>query len=397
MFGLIPFVVKNIKRRKLRSWLTIIGIVVGVLAIVSLMSLSQGLQDNITQEFDKLGARKITINSKFLAWGGASESGFTNKDVQEIEKIFDVEFAMPSIESFARFNYNNEIVNVTLTGHDISNLEKYFLQDNIKLLKGDFLTTPKGNQILVGYSYYNDYENLFKKRLDIGNRIKLDNHSYTVVGILDDTGNDNTNKKMYVSIENIREITGVTEETIDKIAVIVKENRDIEIVGQRIEEKLERIKENDDFIVNTPARTAEQQQEILNVVSIVVVGIAAISLLVGGVGIMNSMYTSVVERKKEIGILKAIGARKIDILSIFLLEAGIIGLIGGILGTLTGIGLAALVSIIATQLGTNFGYSINIFICSFGLGFSFIIGVLSGFLPAYQASKQEAIDSLREE
>jgi len=397
MFGLIPFVVKNIKRRKLRSWLTIIGIVVGVLAIVSLMSLSQGLQDNITQEFDKLGARKITINSKFLAWGGASESGFTNKDVQEIEKIFDVEFAMPSIESFARFNYNNEIVNVTLTGHDISNLEKYFLQDNIKLLKGDFLTTPKGNQILVGYSYYNDYENLFKKRLDIGNRIKLDNHSYTVVGILDDTGNDNTNKKMYVSIENIREITGVTEETIDKIAVIVKENRDIEIVGQRIEEKLERIKENDDFIVNTPARTAEQQQEILNVVSIVVIGIAAISLLVGGVGIMNSMYTSVVERKKEIGILKAIGARKIDILSIFLLEAGIIGLIGGILGTLTGIGLAALVSIIATQLGTNFGYSINIFICSFGLGFSFIIGVLSGFLPAYQASKQEAIDSLREE
>ncbi len=299
MFGLIPFVVKNIKRRKLRSWLTIIGIVVGVLAIVSLMSLSQGLQDNITQEFDRLGARKITINSKFLAWGGSSESGFTNRDIQEIEKIFDVEFAMPSIESFARFNYNNEIVNVMLTGYDISNLEEYFLQENIELLRGDFFTSHRGNQILVGYSYYDDYENLFKKRLDIGSRIKLDNQYYTVVGVLDDTGNNNTNRKMYVSIENIREITGVKDDTIDKIAVIIKENRDIEIVGQRIEERLERFRKNDDFVVNTPARTAEQQQEVLNVVSIVVIGIAAISLLVGGVGIMNSMYTSVVERKKR--------------------------------------------------------------------------------------------------
>ncbi len=397
MLGLISFVVKNIQRRKLRSWLTVIGVIVGVLAIVSLMSLSQGLQDNITKEFDRLGARKITVNSKYLQFGGSSESGFTTDDVKEIEKIFDVDFVMPSIDSFSRFSYNNEFVFVSVTGYDIEHLEEYFLQDNISLLKGDYLSSEKLKQIVVGYDYYNDYDDLFKKKLDVGNRIKLGNQYYSVVGVLKDTGDKSLNTKMYMSIENVREIVELKEDTIDKMFVIIKENRDIENVGKKIEDRLERLRDKEDFNVNTPAKTAEQRKEMLNVVSIVVVGIAAISLLVGGVGIMNSMYTSVVERKKEIGILKAIGAKKTDILSVFLFEAGVIGLVGGLLGTIGGISLAVIVSVVSTQLGTSFGYSINPLVCFFGLGFSFFVGVVSGFLPAYKASKQEAIESLREE
>lgn len=397
MFGLIPFVVKNIKRRKLRSWLTIIGIIVGVLAIVSLMSLSQGLQESIAQEFDRLGARKITITSVFLMWGGAGDSGFTDRDVREIEKIFDVEFVMPAIDGSVRFTYNNEVIPVSLTGYDISNLEEYFNQENLYLLRGNYFSNSSHNHIIVGYDYYNNYDNLFKKRLDVGSRIKLDNQYYTVIGIMSDTGQPQTNKKMYVSIENMRSIVGLKDNAIDKMFVIVKENRDVDIVGERIEYRLERLRKTEDFVVTTPAKTAEQRKEILNVVSIVVVGIAAISLLVGGVGIMNSMYTSVVERKKEIGILKAIGARRIDILSIFLLESGIIGLIGGILGTIGGLSLAISVSLISSYFGIHFAYSINAFIIFFGAGFSFIVGLLSGFLPAYQASKQEPIESLKEE
>jgi putative ABC transport system permease protein len=397
MLGLISFVIKNIQRRKLRSWLTVIGIIVGVLAIVSLISLSQGLQESITKEFDKLGARKITISSVYMAWGGSSESGFSNKDVDEIKKIFDIEFVMPSISGSARINHNNENISVSLLGYDITNIETFFNQENIRLLKGNFFTNSKIKQIVIGYDYYNNYENLFKKRLDVGDRIKIGNQQYSIVGVLDDTGDPTINRKMYLSIENIREIIGVNTDTIDNIFVIVKENRDVEIVGERIEERLERLRKKEDFVVTTPAKTAEQQKEILNIVSIVVIGIAAISLLVGGVGIMNSMYTSVVERRKEIGILKAIGAKRTDILNIFLLEAGIIGLIGGILGTLGGLGLAIAVSVIASYFDIQFAYSTNILIIFFGLGFSFVVGVISGFLPAHRASKQEPIAALREE
>ncbi len=397
MIGLVPFVIKNLKRRKLRSWLTIIGVIVGVLAIVSLMSLAQGLQDSITSEFDRMGARKITVASKFLTFGGASESGFTNEDVQEIERIFDVDFVVPAIESVVRINYNNELSFINITGYKIDNLEEFFEQEDMTILRGACFSNSRSRDIIVGYDYYNDYENLFKRRIDVGTRLRLGTQTYNVVGVLDDTGDQRKNRRMFVSIENIREITNVKEEIIDKIYVIIKENRDIEAVGERIDERLDRFRGRDDYDVNTPARTAEQQREILNIVSIVVIGIASISLLVGGVGIMNSMYTSVVERKKEIGILKAIGAKNTDILTIFLLEAGIIGLIGGFLGTLGGIGLAISVSVIADLLGAEFAYSINPLVCFFGLGFSFLVGIISGFLPAYQASKHEPIESLREE
>ena len=112
---------------------------------------------------------------------------------------------------------------------------------------------------------------------------------------------------------------------------------------------------------------------------------------------MNSMYTSVLERRKEIGVLKAIGARRKDILSIFLLEAGLIGLIGGILGTIGGFLLAFAVNFIGSQLGTTLAIAFNLNIVFIALGFSFCIGIISGFLPAYRASKQEAVDALHEE
>ena len=141
----------------------------------------------------------------------------------------------------------------------------------------------------------------------------------------------------------------------------------------------------------------KSKEEVLGIVSIVIIGIACISLLVGGIGILNSMYTSVIERKKEIGVMKAIGAKKSDILKIFLLEAGIIGLIGGIIGVILGYTISYLISFVSIYLGVAINISININIILIALIFSFLVGLISGTLPAYNAANQEPVDALREE
>jgi len=410
MKNIFLFVVQNLRRRKLRSWLTIIGIIVGVLAIVSLMSLSQGLKDSITNEFDKLGAQKITINSKLNALGAETNKGLTTDDIREIKKLGDVQDVVGKINSGLLIKYNGESKFLTVTGYDVTQMSEIFKQDNVELLKGRLPASQKAKEIIVGYGLYNvdttsgvpssplGFESSsFKKKINLGSEVEINNENYKVVGILKDTGNAQTNRNCYIPIETLRKITGAKETSVDSIYAIVKDGRNVEIVGDKIKDRLEKFRGEVDFDVTTPSKASKDREDMLNIVSIVVIGIASISLLVGGIGIMNSMYTSVLERRKEIGVLKAIGARKQDILNIFLLESGLIGLIGGILGTIGGFLLTYGVNFIGNQLGTPLAIAFNFNIVLIALGFSFCLGLLSGFLPAYRASKQEAVDALHEE
>jgi len=397
MNEVFPFIIKNIKRRKLRSWLTIIGVIVGVLSIVALMSLSNGLKASVSSEFDKLGAQKITITSKYSQFATETNIGLNSDDIKTIEKIGDVDYVVGSISGTIFAEYNSKKKFMSFTGYDVEYLEKMFFQDNITLLKGKLITSKKSNDIIIGYDYYNDYDKLFNKRLDVGDKIKIKDSYYKVIGILKDTGNPSLNQNNYMSIETLRDLTDTDEKLVDVIYAVIKTGKDIETVGIKIEEKLERARAENDFVVTTPKQAAEDQQEILNIISIVVIGIASISLLVGGIGIANSMYTSVLERKKEIGVMKAIGAKKKDILLIFVLEAGMIGLLGGIIGTIGGFLLAYSVTVIGTPIGATFAIDFSFSIIAIALGVSFVLGIITGFLPAYQASNEEPIDALKEE
>ena len=397
MQNILNFILKNLKQRKLRSWLTIIGIVIGVFAIVSLLSLSQGLKETINSEYDKLGTKKITISSKFNAYGAQSKKGLNEKDVENIEKISLIENATGKITAISEIEKNNIKLFPQIIGFDADNFEKVLKQENLELLKGNFIKDSKKKNIIIGYSYFKEFENTFEKRLNINDKLEINNKEYTIIGILKDTGSDSKNRNIYTSLENIREMTGSLDQSVDLIFSYIKDEKQIEKAAEKIETKLKRTREEEDFVVTTPQKQNENRQEILDIVSIVIIGIASISLLVGGIGITNSMYTSVLERKKEIGVLKAIGAKNKDILKIFLLESGMIGMIGGIFGS----GFGFLVSYGVKKIGAYFGYDILV---SFGvnilllaIGFSFIIGLIAGFLPAYQASKQQAVDSLREE
>lgn len=396
MKKLVPFVLSNLKRRKLRSYLTIIGIIVGVIAIVSLISLSEGLKQGVTEQFGKLGAQKITISSKYSQMGQGSNKGLTTDDVFEIIKISEIDFATGYLNARALAKFSREEQFVSVTGYDVENYEDILKQEGKELFRGKMISSSKAKEIVIGFDLFNSDE-FFKKKVKLQDTIEISGSNYKVIGVLDDTGSTTADRQIYMSIENLREISNAGEEDVDNIYAVIKENADIETTAVKIEEILEKFRNDDDFIVTTPVKEAESRAETLQAVSIVVIGIAAISLLVGGIGILNSMYTSVLERKREIGILKAIGARREDILKIFLIEAGIIGLIGGIIGTIGGFLISFIVNIIGRFTGTEIAVSYNPTIILIALGFSFLLGLIAGFLPAFQASKQQAIDSLREE
>ena len=205
-----------------------------------------------------------------------------------------------------------------------------------------------------------------------------------------------------MTTEDIKDLFNIDNE-YDLIVVQVKNKDQIEIVSDEIERKLmndRHEKEGEEtFSVETPIQSLQSVNTILNIINLIVVGIAAISLIVGGIGIANTMYTSVLERTKEIGIMKAIGARNKDILSIFLIESGLLGLVGGVVGILIGIGASKMIEYIAvTQLNTTLlQVSTPTYLIVGCLVFGFLIGAVSGTLPAIQASRTNVVDALRHE
>ena len=218
-----------------------------------------------------------------------------------------------------------------------------------------------------------------------------------MVGILSPTGTSEVDTLMWISLEDGRDLFNKPDE-VSAIAAYLRKGRNLEEAKQKAITELENARNNEDFEVITPAELQQQVGQVLGVVQSVLIGIAAISILVGAIGILNAMFTSVMERTKDIGIMKSIGAKNSDILIIFLIESGMIGLTGGLVGAILGLGMAYFVGFIAAQAGFELlkvQFNLDVFI--FSLIFAFVIGVISGIVPAYRASRLRPVDALRYE
>ncbi|HLF53948.1 MAG TPA: FtsX-like permease family protein, partial [Candidatus Nanoarchaeia archaeon] len=219
---------------------------------------------------------------------------------------------------------------------------------------------------------------------------------FKIIGILKETGNSQDDNQINIPLDTAREIFDKPND-VDVIIAQVKSPDDIPLLQEKIERELESERDDTNFQVVTATQILEQINQVLGIIQFVLVGIAAISLIVGGIGIMNSMYTSVLERTKDIGIMKAIGAKNLDIFEIFLIESGLIGLVGGLFGTILG----SVIALIIGQFSKNAGFLLNIkiefLVLVFGLLFAFIVGMLSGVLPAMQAARLKPADALRYE
>jgi len=395
---------KNLIQRKTRSILTILGIFLAILTIFVLLSLSLGLNDFVNDQFEMLGTDKFFIQPKGQLGpvGTAAAVELTLDEVNIVEKVKGVnEVAYFNIGN-GKIEFNEQaryhMIMGMPEGEDKMNL--VFEATDLDVEDGRFLKENGKKEIVIGYNY--KYKKLFDKPIKPGDKIKINDVEFEVVGVLDAVGNPQDDQQVYISWNDFDELFE-SGDRVDVMWVEIKLGEDIKEVSARTEKKLMNFRDVDektiDFSILTPEELLDTFNNILGILTAFLLGIGAISVIVGGIGIANTMYTSVLERKKEIGTMKAIGAKNSDILSIFVIESGVLGLFGGILGVGIGIGIAKTIEYIsAVYIGSDMlRASMNPGIIIGCLVFAFFIGLISGVLPSYQASKLKPVDALRYE
>jgi putative ABC transport system permease protein len=395
--------VNNIRRRKLRSWLTMIGIFIGIAAVVSLISLGQGLQTAVTGQFATLSSDKLTIQNSETGFGPPGSTvvvKLNNHDADVVGRVRGVEEVVPRLVRVVKVEYN-DVISFNYIGEVAEESEKMriiYNALNLEIEFGRVLKRGDRGKVVIGPNVAKG--DVFGKKIEVGKKINVQGKDFEVVGIMKRGSSFQTNDVIIMLNDDMEELLGIDDE-IDMIIAQIDENADIEEVAEKIEDALRKDRDlkkgEENFAVQTPLQSISTVNQTLSIINLIIVGIALVSLVVGGIGIANTMYASVLERKKEIGTMKAIGAMNRDILTIFLIESGLLGFVGGLIGVLIGAGLAVGLSgaangFFGTQLIT---VNLSIPLMVSVLLFSGILGIIFGGIPSYQASKLKPVDALR--
>lgn len=389
---------------KLRTFLTTLGIIIGVAAVVTLMSLGEGTKASIERQFTSLGSNLLTVIPRFGRGvglvRGAPRSSITNDDYDAILKELDpkkIVAIVPYAQRNAQVKYKAENTNTQIIGTTTD----YLKIREIRVEKGSFFTEEeyKGRKrvAVLGSSVA---ETLFGNDNPIGQSIKVSGITFQVVGVLEPQGQlggfANLDDMIFIPLTTFqRKIQG--GRFLNNIYISAISPDVMNDLQAQIEEILRRNHkinnpENDDFMVQNQLTILSALTSASQTLTLFLAGIAAISLLVGGIGIMNIMLVNVTERIREIGIRKAVGAKSGDILLQFLMEAVIVSMAGGILGIILGIVLSEIIKYFS-------GLSTLITIYPMALAFfvSAMVGVFFGYYPARRASKLNPIEALRYE
>ncbi|ART74856.1 ABC transporter permease [Sutcliffiella horikoshii] len=378
---------RNIVSSKMRSFLTVLGIVIGVASIIALITIVKGATNSISDQVTSLGADKVTIQAP----GTPLKRGLTERDVSRLADIEHVDGVSPTITSTTSLVYEGKVLeDVTIQGKN----EVYFSKSDDLLESGREMNRldieGKNKVALIGPSIEDD---LFFGKNPIGQKITLGGSSYTIIGTLKESTNysgDSQNDHVLIPYTAVRSFPGGNNMT----------NVDIYMENTSYSDQ---ITEDAEWVLNQAFNYKEDGYSIMNMtdmlstiddinsmLTLMLTGIASISLIVGGIGIMNMMLVSVTERTTEIGLRKALGAEPKKIQQQFLMESVFLSLIGGVIGLLAGIFIAYVASLV---IGTGFSLSISTVILA--VGFSAGIGVLFGYAPAKKASHLNPIDALR--
>ncbi len=393
---------KNLKQRKLRSSLTILGMVIAVLTIFVLISLSLGLEHAVEEQFRLLGTDKIFIQPRGQlagpGTGGAVE--LTIKDVEAIENVRGVKDLSWSVAAPAEIVFGNEKRFFNVIGFPLDKSDVFLESGAYKPDEGRLLEEGDKGDVMIGSHY--KYNNIFKKPIRARDSIDINGEEFNVKGIISPIGNPGDDRIIYMGIDEFRKLFSI-EKRIDFIIIQVEAGEDINEAASRIEDELLESRnlneEKRDFTILTPEELLASFGVVLTIVTAFLLGVAAISLIVGGINMANTMYTSVLERTKEIGVMKSIGAKNKDIFAIFLIESGLLGLVGGIAGVILGWAISKGLEIFAVRsLGTTLLQTETpIFLFAGCLAFAFAAGAIFGSIPAMKASKSRVVDALRYE
>ena len=387
---------RSIRERKLRSMLTVLGIAIGIAAIVSMVSIGEGTNAYIQEQFEQLGANKIII-SAFSMSGPAGMFGteqLTEKDVNLVKSVRGIENAMPILYKTLPVEYKDASISTMIIGMHSSDAKEFFEGSQFGIKSGRWIR--QGDKYVVTLGVLAAEQN-FGKELNVRDKVTIKEKTFEVIGVMKEIGNSQDDSQIYMTLDSLREITDGDDDEISAIYAQAFDTGNIEDVAERVQEKFDNKYGEDAFSVMNTATLAGQVTGITNTLSLVLAGIAGIALLVAGIGIANTMYMSTLERTREIGIMKSVGATNNNILKIFLTEAAMIGLIGGVTGVLVGTGISSALGYILESSGMFLKTIVTLELVSLGIGFAVVVGIISGFLPARKAAMLNPIEALRYE
>lgn len=421
----------SLTHRGLRSWLTILGIIIGVAVVIAMLSISAGMSQNMKSQLSNFGADTITVSpgrtramgplggfeGRYQPGGGSSQTTgsssstttpeLTDKDIAAILTAQGVESVSGIISGRTSVQYLAQTVTITVEGVDPT---AWNTMTTSKLESGRFLEVGDGASVLIGYNVAHE---IFGTNLTENSPIKIGSKTYNVVGILQQSGTGGfggDDRTIFMTLAAARDaITGLNSDQYTSIEVKATDTNLVTQIIQNIDSVLYSSRmvtaDTADFTVTSPTTMIQTIQSTMATLTFFLTGIAAISLLVGAIGIANTMFMSVMERTRLIGILKSIGTRNSEIMKLFLAESGIIGLMGGLLGVCLGFILVGIISGVGINImgmgrmmSTNTSVAIvtpNLIL--FALLFSTIIGIISGLIPARQAAKLQIVEAMRSE
>jgi len=397
---LMEYSLKKLLHKRARSFLTILSIFVGIATIFIFISFGLGLYNYINDLAQDTSADKIIIQAKGSGAPGLDDSfALTDDDLDAVKKVGGVYDASGIYFKVADVEKGKEKKYTFLIAYDP---DKPMIMDiyNIDIAKGRELRKGDSGKVLLGYNY--QFPNkIFERGLDINDKIEVHGKELRIVGFLGSVGNPQDDSQIYIINDYVDELYSdqnnsygwiIARVDIDNIKGVIT-NVERELRNSRNVEK-----GKEDFFVQSFEDMIETYSSALDIIIGFVILIALISVLVSAVNTANTMVTSVLERKKEIGVMKSIGARNSEILKLFLFESGFLGFVAGVIGVFFGWILASIAGNILVGMGWGFlapYYSWELFVGC--ILFATITGAISGFVPAYQASKTNIVDALRYE
>ncbi|MDI6654422.1 MAG: ABC transporter permease [Candidatus Hydrothermarchaeota archaeon] len=387
--------VRSLSQQKTRTFLTLLGMIVGIAVIIAMVSIGEGMRVSISKEIGKVGGDVIFVfPGGFEAHAFGPPAGtvpFTDSQLQDVRYIPGVKSAYPVLLKAAVAEYKGEKQTVSIRGTE-SGASVVF--SKMYSIKEGRLFRDYEDGVVLGYRAA---KNVFSREIRTGDSVKIEGKSFRVVGIFQESGNNPRDTIIFMPLQKAQPLFNAYGEITGMFVLCDSENV-VDQVAKKIEDVLEKMRGGKDFDVITSRQMAEQIAQITTIVSFVLGGIASVSILVGGVIIMNTMLMSVMERTREIGVMKATGATNSLILSMFLIESGLVGIAGGTIGIVLGAVISKIIEYAGRlYIGGSFATVITQQMVLGAIFFSLFIGCASGAYPAYRASKLDPVEALRYE